>query len=212
MFMPMAWKRTSKNAAFWLPMLLACPHMVDATACLGWGGMIAFFAFAHRLDAAQLWCCLHARTWSMLEPSLPRALEAAGTSARPLGRFRCLNLRSRPSKYGLCRTDSSKIMGWGGWPNWFRHMMWCSLMQWKLAVVELQGVGHTAGQMWVRCPNFWVRGHDDKPVCWHGCCWLGEVPRSVLQQQQRLRKDLRWQLQHGPQTKQWERESAGVMC
>ena len=60
--------------------------------------------------------------------------------------------------------------------------------------------GHT-GQIWVRCPNFWVRGHDDKPVCWHGCCWLGEVPRSVLQQQQRLRKDLRLQLQHGPQTK-----------
>ena len=105
---------------------------------VGWDDNVLCFC-------THAWCCATVMLLACphmvdAKPSLPRALEAAGTSARPLGRFRFLNLRSLPSKYGLCRTDSSKILGWGGWLNWFRHMMWCSLMQWKLAVVELQGV------------------------------------------------------------------------
>lgn len=111
------------------------------------------------------------------QQDVPAAPAASAGSVRPLGRFRFLHLNSRPTKYGLCTS--------------------CGIAR-KLHLVKS---GRAAGQIWVRCGNFWVRGNDDKPLCWHGRRWLGDVPRSVLRHQAKLRQDLRWQLQHGPQTK-----------
>lgn len=116
------------------------------------------------------------------QQDVPAPPAASAGSVRPLGRFRFLHLNSRPTKYGLCTS--------------------CGIAR-KLHLVKS---GRAAGQIWVRCGNFWVRGNDDKPLCWHGRRWLGDVPRSVLRHQAKLRQDLRWQLQHGPQTKRWRKK------
>ena len=98
---------------------------------------------------------------------------------RPLGGFRFTRRFSRGSKYGLCSA--------------------CGVSR-KIHVVK---TGRFAGQIWVRCQNFWQRRADNTPVCWHGQQWLGQVPPSVLRLQQMLKRDLKWQLQHGPQTRGW---------
>ena len=103
--------------------------------------------------------------------------EASRRSGRPLGPFRFLTLKTRPSKYGLCTSC--------GTPR-------------KLHLIK---TGRHAGEIWLRCSNFWLRNRDSKPLCWHGKNFLGQPPPSLIRQQKEMKKTLKFQLQHGPQTR-----------
>ena len=103
--------------------------------------------------------------------------EESRTTGRLLGPFRFLNLKTRASKYGLCTSC--------GTPR-------------KLHLIKTD---RNAGEIWLRRQNFWVRGRDDKPLCWHGKKFLGEPPPSLIRQQKEMKKTLIFQLQHGPQTR-----------
>lgn len=103
--------------------------------------------------------------------------EESRRSGRPLGPFRFLTLKTRPSKYGLCTSC--------GTPR-------------KLHLIK---TGRHAGEIWLRCSNFWLRNRDSKPLCWHGKKFLGQPPPSLIRQQKEMKKTLKFQLQHGPQTR-----------
>ena len=83
------------------------------------------------------------------QQDVPAAPAASAGSVRPLGRFRFLHLNSRPTKYGLCTS--------------------CGIAR-KLHLVKS---GRAAGQIWVRCGNFWVRGNDWQAImlAWSSLAW-----------------------------------------
>ena len=120
---------------------------------------------------------------SMHVPSDSSAAMNTGSSSSSsrmpaaLGADRFVSLPSRTYKYGQCSS--------------------CGVSR-KIHLVKS---GQHAGEIWVRCQNFWVRDSNDKPTCWHGHRYLGQAPPSVLAQQQRMRRTLRFQRQHGPQTR-----------
>ena len=111
------------------------------------------------------------------QPSASSSSVRRERKARPLGPYRFLSLQSRPSKYGVCT--------------------FCGVPR-KLHLIK---TGRYSGEIWLRCSNFWDTSLNGKPRCWHGKRYSGEVPRSLLSMQKRLKSTLQWQLQHGPQTR-----------
>lgn len=74
----------------------------------------------------------------------------------------------------------------------------------KAFKLHLVKSGPNAGLFWCRCEKFWHRGSDGRPECWRGHPYSGAVddlPRSAVRMQARMRRDLKFQLQHGPQTR-----------
>ena len=64
--------------------------------------------------------------------------------------------------------------------------------------------GKHASEFWVRCECFWSRLPSGKPECWKGHPFKGNVdsiPRSALRAQAKMRKDIKFQVCHGPQTR-----------
>ena len=111
------------------------------------------------------------------QPSASSSSVQRERKARPLGPYRFLSLQSRPSKYGVCTS--------------------CGVPR-KLHLIK---TGRYSGEIWLRCSNFWDLSLNGKPRCWRGKRYSGEVPRSLLSMQKRLKSTLQWQLQHGPQTR-----------
>lgn len=74
----------------------------------------------------------------------------------------------------------------------------------KAFKLHLVKSGPNAGLFWCRCEKFWHRGSDGRPECWRGHPYsgaVGDLPRSAVRMQARMRRDLKFQLQHGPQTR-----------
>ena len=96
------------------------------------------------------------------------------------GPLKAVSQRPKRHKYGYC-SDHRKAF--------------------KLHLVK---TGPHAGLFWCRCEKFWHRGSDGRPECWRGHPYRGAVdalPRSAVRMQARMRRDLKFQLQHGPQTR-----------
>ena len=154
--------------------------------------------------------------WEQLqeEEALARDATSAGSSAFPpvvweqiqeeeaLARSHVSAARSRPASLSL----SARASVFAARPIVRRAKYgvcsFCEVPK-RLTLVK---TGGNAGQIWTRCANFFVQ-RDGQPLCWHGGRWFGEVPRSLLRQQQEMKRDLRWQLRHGPAAhKRWERK------
>ena len=112
------------------------------------------------------------------EPQTAPVRTAADDAIR--GPLRALAKRPENYKYGFC-ADHQRAF--------------------KLHLVK---TGPNAGRFWCRCELFWHRGSDGRPQCWRGQAYRGPVealPKSAVRAQERMRRDLRFQLQHGPQTR-----------
>ena len=112
------------------------------------------------------------------EPLTAPVRTAADDAIR--GPLRALAKRPENYKYGFC-ADHQRAF--------------------KLHLVK---TGPNAGRFWCRCELFWHRGSDGRPQCWRGQAYRGPVealPKSAVRAQERMRRDLRFQLQHGPQTR-----------
>lgn len=64
--------------------------------------------------------------------------------------------------------------------------------------------GRSAGTFWARCPEFWSRLQNGQPGCWSGHPFRGspdDLPASALRMQRIMKKDIKFQVLHGPQSK-----------
>ena len=80
---------------------------------------------------------------------------------------------------------------------------YCDVHQ-KPFKLHLVKSGKHTSELWVRCECFWSRLPSGKPECWKGHPFKGDVdslPKSVLRAQAKMRKDIKFQVCHGPQTR-----------
>lgn len=88
--------------------------------------------------------------------------------------------RQKTFKYGSCRVHS------------------CALRP------HLNQSGQNAGDIVLRCARWWRRDFEGRRGCWVAHPFRGDegmLPKSLVFQRQRLRRTLRFQLLHGPQTR-----------
>ena len=92
----------------------------------------------------------------------------------------CLRLPPKRCKYGFCA----------------RHQ--------RALEIRVGYSGRFAGRPVARCPLFRVISENDQRACWTQKAYHGrmeDLPKAVRLGLKELREDLRWSLQHGPQTK-----------
>eukprot|EP00438_Fugacium_kawagutii_P000166 Skav214244 [mRNA] locus=scaffold2045:128530:129366:+ [translate_table: standard] len=88
--------------------------------------------------------------------------------------------RQKTFKYGSCRVHS------------------CALRP------HLNQSGANAGEIFLRCAHWWNRDFQGRRGCWVAHPFRGDegmLPKSLVSQRQRLKRTLRFQLLHGPQTR-----------